>query len=125
MKIVDVNELAKALNLSVSSIYRKTEHGEIPYFKINDLVRFDEKQVVHYLKTGSLVNSEASYMDTNDVAAALNMSVITLYVWVREDKIPMFKMGGKLVIARDDFYNWIQSNAVNPVKKKKKGSKND
>jgi len=43
-------EVARKLGLSVSCIYKKTEHGEIDCIKIGSAVRYSEQHITDFLK---------------------------------------------------------------------------
>jgi len=118
MKTVDINTLSNNLRLSVQNIYKKIHDKTIPFYKINGIIRFDEREVVNYLKTGSVVNDKVPYMSTSDVATELGISMQTLYAWIRNEQIPMFKLGYKVVISRDDFEDWIKTKQVLPSHRK-------
>lgn len=45
-KLLDVPEVAAALNISISNVYRLIKAEQIPYFRIGNLFRFDLDQVL-------------------------------------------------------------------------------
>ena len=45
MKLIDIEEVQKVLGCSKSTIYRWTSKGQIPYRKINGLLRFEEAEI--------------------------------------------------------------------------------
>jgi excisionase family DNA binding protein len=49
-KFLDINKLAELLNVKPATIYSWIHEGYIPYYKINRLVRFKEKEIEAWLK---------------------------------------------------------------------------
>lgn len=50
MKILNVRELAKYLNIAPITIYRATKRGEIPYFKIGRHLKFSQAAIDRWLE---------------------------------------------------------------------------
>lgn len=48
-QLVDVQEMARILQVPVSWIYRKTRFNEIPCVRVGKYVRFDPEKVLAYL----------------------------------------------------------------------------
>ena len=46
-----VQETAEALQISVQSVYRYVANGEIPFYKINRLVRFKPSEIASWLES--------------------------------------------------------------------------
>ena len=49
-RLLDVNQLSELLQVKPSTIYGWVHEDHIPYYKINRLVRFSEKEVANWLK---------------------------------------------------------------------------
>ena len=49
-RLLDVNQVAELLNVKPATIYGWVHDGLIPHYKIHRLVRFDEGEVVRWLK---------------------------------------------------------------------------
>jgi len=49
-QILTVPELAKYLQISTSSVYKKAEKGEIPSFKVGARLRFLDNEIDDYIK---------------------------------------------------------------------------
>ena len=50
MKFLTVTDICELLNAKPSTIYQWAELGQIPCFKINGLLRFEEKEILDWLK---------------------------------------------------------------------------
>src|SRR3972149_6914853 len=50
MKLLSVKEISALIQAKPSTIYQWAELGQIPCFKINGLLRFDEKGILDWLK---------------------------------------------------------------------------
>lgn len=50
MKLLSTSDLAKFFNISKTTVYRIVEGRKIPFYKINGALRFDEKDILEYLK---------------------------------------------------------------------------
>lgn len=50
MKLLSINDLAKLFNISTSTAYRIVDSRKIPFYKIRGVLRFDEEDVLKYLK---------------------------------------------------------------------------
>jgi excisionase family DNA binding protein len=48
-KLITPAELAEILSLSKQSVYRLTENGELPFYKIGGSLRFKAKDINNYL----------------------------------------------------------------------------
>ena len=53
-QIMTVSEVAKALQMSVSTIYKYSEKGVLPSFKIGKNLRFLEKEINDYIQKNIL-----------------------------------------------------------------------
>lgn len=49
-QLLKVDDVAKILNISVSSIYKYAEDGKIKSIKIGTALRFSEKNIIEYLE---------------------------------------------------------------------------
>lgn len=50
MKLLSVKEICALIQAKPSTIYQWAELGQIPCFKINGLLRFEEKEILDWLK---------------------------------------------------------------------------
>ncbi len=50
MKFLTVSDICELINAKPSTIYQWAELGQIPCFKINGLLRFEEKEILDWLK---------------------------------------------------------------------------
>ncbi len=50
MKILTVKQVSEMIQAKASTIYAWAEQGQIPCFKINGLLRFDEAEVEAWIK---------------------------------------------------------------------------
>lgn len=48
--LLTVNEVAEFFKISKSSVYRMVESGMLQHYKIRGAMRFDEKDLLHYLE---------------------------------------------------------------------------
>lgn len=44
-KLIDIHQLCEVLHVKPSTIYGWIHEKKIPYYKLNNLVRFDEKEI--------------------------------------------------------------------------------
>ena len=49
--LIGITEMAEKLSVPVSWLYQRTRTDEIPHYKIGKYVRFDEEQVMEWIKT--------------------------------------------------------------------------
>lgn len=61
MKILDVKEIAKFLNIKPSTVYQWAELGQIPCIKLNGCLRFDLEDIMNWIKSCKK-ESESSYI---------------------------------------------------------------
>jgi excisionase family DNA binding protein len=47
---LDANDVARMLKVSYRTILRLAERGELPYFRVGDLWRFERKDVEEFIK---------------------------------------------------------------------------
>jgi excisionase family DNA binding protein len=50
-RLLDINELSKLLSVKPSTIYGWIHEESVPYYKVNRLVRFSEKEIKEWLNT--------------------------------------------------------------------------
>jgi excisionase family DNA binding protein len=51
MKLLTVKEISELLKAKPSTIYQWAEMGLIPCFKLNGLLRFDETEIMQWIRT--------------------------------------------------------------------------
>ena len=54
------------------------------------------------------------YMNIQQVAQHVKLSVATLYRLTMEHRIPCFKIGGRLVFDPEKIEEWVESHMVKP-----------
>ena len=47
---LDANDVARMLKVSYRTVLRLAERGELPYFRVGDLWRFERKDVEEFIK---------------------------------------------------------------------------
>jgi len=47
---LDANDVARMLKISYRTVLRLAERGELPYFRVGDLWRFERKDVEEFIK---------------------------------------------------------------------------
>ncbi len=50
LKLLSIKDLSKLFNISQTTAYRIVESRKIPFYKINGLLRFSEKDIIKYLE---------------------------------------------------------------------------
>jgi excisionase family DNA binding protein len=50
LKLLSIKDLIKLFNISKTTAYRIVEGRKIPFYKINGVLRFSEKDIVKYLE---------------------------------------------------------------------------
>lgn len=50
MKFLTVKEVSRLIRAKPSTVYQWAELGQIPCFKINGLLRFEEREILHWLR---------------------------------------------------------------------------
>ena len=50
LKLLSIKDLGKIFNISQTTAYRIVEGRKIPFYKINGLLRFSEKDILKYLE---------------------------------------------------------------------------
>jgi excisionase family DNA binding protein len=63
---------------------------------------------------------ETNYLKIDDVSKMLNIAKSTLYSYVGKNKIPVIKIGGKLLFPEIDLTNWLNSMKQAVVEKTEK-----
>jgi len=56
----------------------------------------------------TVIGKEERLMTIDEVAEFLHMNPMTLYSWVREGKIPAFKIGKVWRFRKNDIYEWLK-----------------
>lgn len=51
MKLLTVKEVSAMLSIAPQTLYQWAELGKIPSFKLNGCLRFDESDIIKWLKT--------------------------------------------------------------------------
>jgi excisionase family DNA binding protein len=59
------------------------------------------------------------YLDTEDLAAMLGVSVATIRKWVFEDKLPYRKFGRLVRFSQPEIREWAKNQTANPVRELK------
>lgn len=49
--MLKVNDICELLNARPSTVYQWAELGQIPCFKINGLLRFEEREILEWIKS--------------------------------------------------------------------------
>jgi len=49
-EVLDTKDVAKILKVSTRTVLRLAERGELPYFRVGDLWRFERKDVDEYIQ---------------------------------------------------------------------------
>ena len=49
-EVLDANDVARMLKVSYRTVLRLAERGELPYFRVGDLWRFERKDVEDFIK---------------------------------------------------------------------------
>ena len=52
MKILNPKEVSRLLQVRLSTIYQWTHQDYIPHYKVGRFVRFDESEIMNWLKKG-------------------------------------------------------------------------
>ena len=47
---LDANDVARMLKVSYRTVLRLAERGELPYFRVGDLWRFERKDIEEFIK---------------------------------------------------------------------------
>jgi len=50
LKLLSIKDLGRIFNISKSTAYRVVEGRKIPFYKINGVLRFSEKDILSYLE---------------------------------------------------------------------------
>jgi len=58
------------------------------------------------------INSQ-KFLTIKELSGYLNVSVHTLYAWVRKDRIPHLKLNGLLRFDEEDIAKWLENNRSN------------
>ena len=53
-KLLTIDQAAKFLNLSKSTVYSKVSKGELPYMKKGKRLYFSQEELVDYIKSGKI-----------------------------------------------------------------------
>jgi excisionase family DNA binding protein len=57
--LISIKEMASKLYVPVSWLYSRTRTKEIPHYKIGKYVRFDETEVMEWIRKSQAVEQEA------------------------------------------------------------------
>jgi excisionase family DNA binding protein len=49
-EVLDANDVARILKIGYRTVLRLAERGELPYFRIGDLWRFERKDIEEYIR---------------------------------------------------------------------------
>lgn len=50
LKLLSIKDLGRIFNISQATAYRIVEGRKIPFYKINGVLRFSEKDILNYLE---------------------------------------------------------------------------
>jgi len=64
-KLLTIDDLAKMLSVSKSTIYRWVHYGFVPHFKIGGAVRFDEGAIQRWLREREVAGRRKIALDIN------------------------------------------------------------
>lgn len=51
MKFIDIKEVSALLGAKPTTVYQWSELGQIPSYKLNGLLRFEESEILEWLKS--------------------------------------------------------------------------
>ncbi len=82
MKLLVAKEVAKILQCSVSTVYEWANHGKIPVYRVNGLLRFEEREVFEWIKTSrleskreALRSSKRPYMRNEEIEGIISRAI--------------------------------------------------
>lgn len=52
--LLTANDIAKWLNIPVSTVYDKTRQNQIPHVKIGRLIRYEKDQISEFVRNGGV-----------------------------------------------------------------------
>ena len=65
-KLLTIDQAAKFLNLSKSTVYSKVSKGELPYMKKGKRLYFSQEELVGYIKSGKIKTVDEIENDVDD-----------------------------------------------------------
>ncbi len=88
MKLLVAKEVAGILRVSVSTVYGWAKRGEIPVYKVGGLVRFDEREILEWVKTGRfeprrepLRSSRKVCAGSDDIEGIISRAIDSVQRW--------------------------------------------
>ena len=58
MKCINVKRVSEITGITAKTLYEWTKEGKIPYFRIEKLIRFDEEEIIAWMKSKAAATSE-------------------------------------------------------------------
>lgn len=68
---ISVKEAMAMLNVTESALYRWIDHSEIPFYKINDMYRFNSSELLEWATSRGMPVSPALFAEKDDESAEL------------------------------------------------------
>jgi excisionase family DNA binding protein len=56
------------------------------------------------------------YLTTNEASKIINLAKSTVYAYASKNKIPHYKIGGKILFTNADLISWIKSKKIQEEK---------
>lgn len=54
--------------------------------------------------------NEQTFLTVKEVAELLQVTRLTVYMWIRKHIIPYYKLNSRIRFKRDEFFNWLNEN---------------
>jgi len=110
-KLLTVEEAAKFLDLTKTSIYIKVSKGELPVMKRGKRLYFSDIELVEYLKAGRKKTNEQTekLLTIKEAAKFLDFTVPTVYAKVSRGELPVMKRGKRLYFSNIELVEYLKA----------------
>jgi len=68
MNLLTIKELSLRLKIKESTLYTWASRGLLPSFKLNGLLRFDQKEIEQWIKNSKIVAKSAGHPQSKPIA---------------------------------------------------------
>ncbi len=61
MKLMTIKEVSELLKVKQSTLYSWVHYGTMPYYKLNGLLRFEENEILEWVKNSKVIRSDSDF----------------------------------------------------------------
>ncbi|MEW5804598.1 MAG: helix-turn-helix domain-containing protein, partial [bacterium] len=90
------------------------QFGMVKKFPLTEKIYRSTMRLIMINKKLNEVNMEKKYLTTKQVAEFLTLSIGTVKGLIKEDKIPYYRIGKRIVFDQEEIIKWVESQREEP-----------